>query len=251
MRAAVQKKTKDHELPWVLNLTAKEDCLAQPWQTIEKLDTPDGLLELRKRGEKDFLILIINRVLMNSSANRSEMALGELACVIAAERPRPRVLIGGLGMGITLRASLDSLPATAQVVVAELNPVIVRWCRGPLAVLNKKATDDPRVTVVIDDVAAVIEQASLSGATRFDAVIIDLYEGPHAGTNAASDPFYGGRALAKTVAALSAGGVFAVWGEAPDAGFEKRLVAAGMSFDRQRPGKGGLRHVVYLARKSA
>ncbi|MDA8100908.1 MAG: hypothetical protein M0042_14925 [Nitrospiraceae bacterium] len=223
--------------------------MAQPWQTIEKVGTPDGVLELRRRGDGVFLILVNGRVLMNSYANRSELALGELAATAVSSRPRPRVLIGGLGMGLTLRATLDKLPGAAEVVVAELNPVVVTWCNGPLAELNKNAVADPRVRIAIDDVATVIATAALPASERFDAVIIDLYEGPGASTDAVNDPFYGNRALTTTKAALSPGGAFAVWGENPDAGFEKRLSSAGFTFQRLRPGKGGLRHVVYLARK--
>jgi spermidine synthase len=225
--------------------------VAQPWQTIDKVDTGDGVLELRKRGERDFMILINNRVLMNSSANRSEIVLGELGCRKAATRPRPRVLIGGLGMGLTLKAALDSLPFTAQLVVAEWNPVVVTWCRGPLAMLTNRAVDDPRVNVMIDDVSAAIARAAQPGAEQFDAIIIDLYEGPGASCDALLDPFYGSRALETTAAALSSGGIFAVWGENPDASFEKRLTAAGFIVDRARPGRGGLRHVVYVAQKPA
>lgn len=221
--------------------------MAKPWQAIEKVDTSDGVLELRQRGEHDFLIVINGRVLMNSSANRSEIALGESACRAVAVRKLPRVLIGGLGMGLTLRAALDSLPPTARIVVAELNPVVVKWCRGPLAGMTRNAVDDKRVTVVIGDVSAVIAKAAEPGAERFDAVIIDLYEGPGSATDARNDPFYGSRALKLTASALSPGGVFAVWGENSDAAFENRLAAAGFSFDRQRPGRGGLRHVVYVA----
>ena len=225
--------------------------MAQPWQTIEKVETRDGVLELRKRGDRDFLILINNRVLMNSSANRSEIVLGELACRKIAARPRPRVLIGGLGMGLTLRAALDVLTDRARVFVAELNPGIVTWCRGPLAELAKRAVDDPRVTVVIDDVTAVIAGAAQPGGAPFDAILLDLYEGPGPSNNALHDPFYGSRALKTTAAALSSGGVFAVWGENPDASFEKRLAVAGFIVDRERPGRGGLRHVVYVAQKPA
>jgi spermidine synthase len=225
--------------------------MAQPWQTIEKVETADGVLELRKRGDRDFMILINNRVLMNSSANRSEIVLGELACRKIATRHRPRVLIGGLGMGLTLRAALDVLTDRARVIVADLNPEIVTWCRGPLAELTTRAVDDPRVTVVIDDVTAVIARAAQSGAEQFDAIIIDLYEGPGASSNALHDPFYGSRALKTTAAALSSGGVFAVWGENPDASFEKRLAVAGFIVYRERPGRGGLRHVVYVAQKPA
>lgn len=225
--------------------------MAQPWQTIDRVDTADGVLELRRRGERDFLIIINGRVLMNSSANRSEIALGESACLAVAARQRLRVLIGGLGMGLTLRAALDALPPAALVVVAEINPVVLQWCRGPLAGLTGSAVDDQRVTVVIEDVSSVIAKASQPGAERFDAIIIDLYEGPHAAKDAKNDPFYGSRALKVTASALSPGGVFAVWGEDSDAAFEKRLAAAGFSVDRKRPGRGGLRHVVYLAQSPA
>jgi spermidine synthase len=225
--------------------------MARPWQTLDKVDTTEGVLELRKRGERDFLILINNRVLMNSSSNRSEIVLGERACKLVAGLSAPRVLIGGLGMGLTLRAALDALPVVAQVVVAELNLVMVTWCRGPLAGITTSAVDDPRVTIVVDDVAAMIARAAQPGAEKFDAIIIDLYEGPGASSDAVLDPFYGSRALKTTAAALSAGGVFAVWGENSDAAFEMRLAAAGFTVDRQRPGRGGLRHVVYVARKQA
>jgi spermidine synthase len=225
--------------------------MAQPWQMIEKVETGDGVLELRKRGDRDFMILINNRVLMNSSANRSEIVLGELACRKIATRPRPRVLIGGLGMGLTLKAALDSLPHTAQVVVSELNPVVVTWCCGPLAMLTNDIMRDPRVTIIIEDVAAVITRAAQPGGAPFDAILLDLYEGPGASSNASHDLFYGSRALKTTAAALSPGGVFAVWGENPDASFEKRLAVAGFIVDRERPGRGGLRHVVYAAQKPA
>jgi spermidine synthase len=223
--------------------------MAKPWQTLDKAQTPDGVLELRKRGERDFLILIDNRVLMNSSASRSEVVLAEHACRIVAGRPHPRVLLGGLGMGLTLRSALDSLPNPAEVIVSELNPVAVSWCRGPLAGLTKGAVGDPRVIVMIDDVSSVIAKSARPGAKKFDAIIIDLYEGPHARTDAVNDPFYGSHALRKTMDALSVGGVFAVWGEATDAAFEQRLEAGGFSVNRQRPGRGGLRHVVYVAQK--
>ncbi len=224
--------------------------MAQPWQTLEKAETADGVLELRQRGERDFLILVGGRVLMNSSASRSEVALGRDACRLVAGRPGARVLIGGMGMGLTLRAALDALPRAASVVVAELNPVVVRWCRGPLAALTKRAVDDPRVSVATGDVAGVISAAAKDRACTFDAIIIDLYEGPGSGTDAVNDPFYGSRALGRTAAALATAGVFAVWGEHPDAAFEQRLRAAGFRFDRQRPGRGGMRHVVYIATKT-
>ena len=224
--------------------------MAQPWTTLEKADTPDGVLELRKRGERDFLILINNRVLMNSSANRSELVLGEHACAMVAGHERPRVLMGGLGMALTLRAGLDSLPPGAHVVVAEINPVIVAWCRGPLSELTNRAVQDPRVRIDVRDVAEVIAASKEPGSEKFDAIIIDLYEGPGAGTDPQNDPFYGSLALAAVQRALTEDGVFGVWGENPDGGFERRLRSTGFSFERLRPGRGGLRHVVYLAKRA-
>lgn len=220
--------------------------MAQPWKTIESIPTKDGVLELRQRGERDFLITVGGLVLMNSSAHRSEVALGSRACAPLAGHPLPRVLVAGLGMGYTLRAVLDALPVTARVVVGELNPVVVEWCRGPLATLTADAVGDPRVTVTIADVAAIIRDAASRGE-RFDAVVLDLYTGPHAGSHKRDDPLYGSRAIEQTRAALIPGGVFAVWGENYDAGFVDRLRSAGFTVESDRPGRGGLRHVIYVA----
>ena len=224
--------------------------MAKPWRVVDSTDTDEGLLDLRQRGEKDFLITIDNRVLMNSSANMSEIVLAQLACESLKNKKNSRVLVGGLGMGFTLKAALDNLPFDAEIVVAELNPVIVKWCRGPLAHLTAGAVDDPRVRIVIDDVAALIRHAAIKGkANRFDAIILDLYDGPHAGAPGRGEHLYGDRALELGGSALRAGGVFAVWSEDPDKAFEKRLKATGFSVNRQRPGRGGRRHVVYIARK--
>lgn len=223
--------------------------MTRPWQTLDTVDTPEGPLVLARRGEREFLITIDGRVLMNGVANRSELALANLACsepAIAA-LPAPRVLVGGLGLGFTLRAALDVLPAGARVTVAELNDVVVRWCRGPVAVLTDNALEDPRVEVQVADVAKTIATAA-SKHTPYDAIILDLYEGPHEATQRANDPFYGATALRTTRAALRKGGIFAVWSEEPDKPFEKRLDKAGFRTDRRRAGKGGRRHVIYLAR---
>lgn len=223
--------------------------MALPWTTLDRFQTGDGeTVELRRRGARDFLITIGPQVLMNSRAQRSEMALGALGCRGLAAHPAPRVLVGGLGMGITLRAVLDALPESATVVVAELSPPIVAWCRGPLAELTDGAVADPRVTVQIADVADLIRR-SPPGA--FDAVILDLYRGPHPRTDGRNDPVYGSRAIARSREALNPGGILAVWGETPDAAFEARLSAAGFQVRCERPGRGGYRHAVWVARKPA
>jgi len=225
--------------------------MARPWQTIDRVPTAEGMLELRRRGDTDFLITIADRVLMNSSANRSEVVLSELACQAMANQTNPRILMGGLGLGFSLQAALANLPREARVLVAELNPVVLTWCQGPLASLTGAAVADHRVTVEIADVADVIQQAARHGDTsRFDAIILDLYEGPHAGGREEGDYLYGDAALAMAGTALQPGGVFAVWSEDPDRAFERRLAEAGFTFVRQRLGHGGRRHMVYIARQT-
>ena len=224
--------------------------MALPWKRLERVDTPEGRLELKQRGPGDFLITVDGRVLMNSTAQRSEIALGRIACRHLQHHPQPGVLIGGLGMGFTLKAVLDLLPATGHVLVAELNPVVPAWCRGPLAVLTDSAVEDPRVTVEIADAAEVIRTAAAHQAA-FDAIVLDLYTGPYAHTHGRSDPLYGTGAIARAHAALKTGGVFAVWGENFDPVFDRRLRAGGFEVTIGRPGRGGFRHVVYRACKVA
>jgi len=226
--------------------------MAKPWQTVESVETDEGILELRQRGDNDFLITIAGRVLMNSSLNRSEILLSQLACNSISTRNGMRVLMGGLGMGYTLKAALDNLPADSRVVVAELNPVVVKWCRGPIARLTGGAADDSRVTVETADVSSIISKAAIKGGDeRFDAIILDLYEGPFEAAKERGDHVYGNRAIQQSASALIPGGIFAVWSEDPDKAFERRLGSAGFSFERKRSGRGGSRHVVYIAKKSA
>jgi spermidine synthase len=216
----------------------------KPWKTLASQPTADGALELRQRGEREFLIVIAGRVLMTSHERRSEERLAALGCAPVAGRPAPRVLIGGLGMAYTLRAALDALPASAEVVVAELTPEVEAWCRGPLAPLTGSAVADPRVRVVIDDVARVIADARPG---EYDAILLDLYEGPHAASQRADDPFYGRAALARSRAALAPDGVLAVWSEEADDAFERRLRTAGFDVTIDRSGSSRT-HVVYVGR---
>jgi len=223
--------------------------VAKPWVILDRVEVPgEGTLELRRRGERDFLISIGSQILMNSSQQLSEVALGRLGCEGLQKTAAPRVLIGGLGMGITLRAALDTLPTDAEVVVAELNPCIVDWCRGQLAALTNGAVLDARVRVHIGDVSRMIAETA-AGTEPFDAILLDLYRGPHAKSDGIGDPIYGSRAIARSHAALKPGGLFAVWGENYDQGFDHRLRAAGFRTRCERPGRGGYRHAVFLARK--
>lgn len=222
--------------------------MATPWKILDTIETAEGALQLRQRGLKDFLITIGTQVLMNSSAHRSEVALGQLACQHLQDYPQPRVLVGGLGMGYTLKSVLDLLSAQAVVQVAELSPVVVLWCQGPLAVLTEGAVNDPRVTVKIEDVAALIKRSAITAKEEgFDAIVLDLYRGPHFYADAENDPLYGKKAILAMKLALKPGGILTVWGENYDEGFVQRLKRAGFTTTVQRPGKGGLRHAVFVA----
>lgn len=218
--------------------------MSLPWQVLDRKDTAVGVLELRQRGPRDFLITVAERVLMNSANHRSEAALGALAVAPLEGRQAPRVLVGGLGMGFTLRAVLDALPADAAVTVVELNPVVVAWCRGPLGEVTGHAIADPRVRVQVGDVVGLL--GKLAPGNQFDGVVLDLYQGPCAGDHPLHHPVYGSRALRIAHGALAAGGVLAVWGEDHDPGFAKRFAAAGFAVRCERPGRGGFRHCVYV-----
>ena len=222
--------------------------MTRPWQTLETVATAEGPLSLRRRGERDFLIMLGPRVLMTSAAHRSEERLAESACAEIRETAAPRVLIGGLGMGYTLRAALDALGPGARVVVAEIESAVARWCAGPLAALTDDASRDHRVELRVMDASRVIaEAASVGGA--FHAILLDLFEGPRGDRSEARHPLYGEAALAASARALVPGGVLAVWSESKAMGFERRLVAAGFAVDSQRAGRGGRRHAIYLGRK--
>ncbi len=220
--------------------------MRQPWKTLERVETADGPLELRQRGDSEFLFTVSGQVLMTSRATRSEGALATLACDGLPAAKGPRVLVGGLGLGFTLRAALDVLPLDARVCVAELHEAVVRWCRGPVAELSLHSLDDPRVQVRVADVSEIIGERR--GA--WEAIAIDLYDGPHRGNQSPSDPIYGTPALKRTLAALRPGGTFAVWGEEHDDRFAGRLTRAGFRSVRElHPGKGSQRHAVYLGRR--
>ena len=223
--------------------------MSRAWQTLDRRDSPDGVLELRQRDVDDFLICVDGRVLMNSRASRSEEELGVRTC--AGLRPGARVLIGGLGMGLTLRAVLDSLPEESRIDVSELHSIVAEWCRGPLAPLTGACLDDPRVSLRVGNVADHIREAVDDAAAvgSYDAIVLDLFEGPHAHTDADRDPFYGRRAIERSWRALRAGGVLGVWAEAREQRFEARLRAQGFAVESHRPGRGGLRHWIVLARR--
>ena len=205
-----------------------------------------GELRLFRRGD-DWTILLDDPViggdLMNSRQFGSEEALASLTCT--GLKPGARVLIGGLGMGFTLRKALALLPARAEVVVAELVPAVIAWARGPLAGLHGDSLDDPRVRVVERDVAEVI------AGGPWDAILLDVDNGPDGLVRARNDRLYDEAGLSAARRALRAGGVLAVWSAAPDARFVARLKRGGFVVEEavvRARGTKGPRHVIWLAR---
>jgi spermidine synthase len=177
----------------------------------------------------------------------SEEALATLTIARLAGRKRPRLLIGGYGMGFTLRAALGVLGADARVTVAELVPEIVEWARGPMAELTAGCLDDPRVRLVEADVADVI------GEGDWDAILLDVDNGPDGLVRQANDRLYSMRGLRNAQAALRPAGILAVWSAARDPAFTKRLRDAGFQVDevpvRARSNGKGAHHVIWFARK--
>ena len=188
--------------------------------------------------------------LMNSRLSGSEVALASLTCARLGDRPTPHMLIGGLGMGFTLRAALAALGPDATVTVAELVPEVVAWARGPLAGIHGESLADDRVTVFGGDVAAVIGGAT----TRFDAILLDVDNGPEGLMSRANDDLYDAYGLRQARAALKTGGVLAVWSATPHPAFARRLATAGYAVEeirvRANGRGGGARHVIWLGTKT-
>ena len=202
-----------------------------PWVHLDKAAVPGGgELRLLRRGT-EFSILAGRITLMNSRMRGSEEALAELACAHLHGRRASRVLIGGYGMGFTLRAALAGLACDAQVLVAELVPAVMAWARGPMAELTAGCLDDPRVTIREADVGAVIASARAG----FDAILLDVDNGPDALSRDANDRLYNSRGLEAARKALAPKGLLAIWSAAPDRAFAARLARAGFAVSETQP----------------
>jgi len=219
-----------------------------PRSLIDRAPIPGGEGELRlmRRGD-EFSIMLGNNELMKSRLSGSEQALATLSLERIHARSQPQILIGGLGMGFTLRAALAVLDAKARVTVAELVPAVVAWARGPMAELFGASLSDPRVRIEEVDVGRLIR----SGRSNYDAILLDVDNGPRGLTRDANDGLYDKAGLRTAHAALRPGGVLAVWSSGPDETFAHRLRQAGFSVDeiklRAKGARGGARHVVWIA----
>jgi spermidine synthase len=199
----------------------------------------------------EFSIMSGNVELMNSRVSGSEEALATMTCARLRGGAPPRLLIGGLGMGFTLRAALAALGPEARIIVAELVPAVVVWARGPLAAVFGTSLNDPRVAVREGDVGGVIG----SSPSAFDAILLDVDNGPEGLTRRANNALYDLRGLAAARRSLRPGGMLAVWSSGPDRAFTERLRRTGFGVDEVRVrasgGRGGARHVVWIATRAS
>lgn len=208
-------------------------------------------VELRLvRHDRDFMIELDRNELMSTRRWGSEEALATMSIERIKGASEPALLIGGYGMGFTLRAALKALPEDAQVTVAELVPEIIEWARGPMADLAAGCLDDPRVQLVQADVALFIAGAR----DEYDAILLDVDNGPDGLVRVENDALYSAAGLREAKAALTPGGVLAIWSAAPDPGFRRRLEKAGFAVDEVRVaarsnGKGA-KHVIWFATPS-
>jgi spermidine synthase len=222
-----------------------------PWTLLDTAEVPGagGELRLFRRGA-EFTIRLGHNELMNSRVHGSEEALAKIAIAKIEDQTRPRILIGGLGMGFTLRAALRVISAEAQVVVAELVPAVVAWNHGWLAAVSDRSLADVRVSIREEDVASLI------GAERsaYDAILLDVDNGPEALTRKANDKLYDLAGLGAAYAALRPHGVLAAWSAGSDRNFTRRLRTAGFEVNevrvRARGARGGAHHIIWTAVRS-
>lgn len=217
-------------------------------ELIGTAEVPGGdELRLYRRGD-DFIIAIDRNELMSSRMSGSEEALATMTCDRLRSAKGASLLIGGYGMGFTLRAALATLGPDAKIAVAELVPGIIEWARGPMAELAAGCLDDPRVELILGDVSKAIGAAT----RRYDAILLDVDNGPDGLTREANEGLYSAAGLATAKAALRPGGILAIWSAAPDARFTRRLTAAGFQVEevgvRARSNGKGPRHVIWFAR---
>ncbi|RDV03660.1 spermidine synthase [Undibacter mobilis] len=223
-----------------------------PWKVLDTAKVPGGRSELRlKQRGSEFVIMLDKQELMSSRLSATEQALATMGCDSIKLRDRPRVLIGGLGMGFTLRAALKVLGDKAEIAVAELVPAVVAWARGPMAELFGGSLTDPRVTIHETDVGELIRAKRVV----YDAILLDVDNGPEGLTRTANDALYDTKGLAAAHKALRPGGVLAVWSSAPDPKFTARLKKTGFAVKenplRAKGPQGGAKHFIWTATKGA
>jgi len=222
-----------------------------PWILLDRAQVPGNGAELclYQRGDEFSIKVAGHGELMNSRVHGSEDALAEHTCARLMDCVKPRLLIGGLGMGFTLAAALRHVGHQAQLVVAELVPAVVAWNKGPLGAQAGHPLRDPRVTVREGDVARIL----MAGQLTYDAVLLDVDNGPEGLTRKENEWLYSMNGLNAAYAALCPGGVLAVWSASPDKGFLQRLRKTGFEVDEVRiraRGSKGARYIIWFARRA-
>jgi len=221
-----------------------------PREILATAQIPGGdTLTLISHG-RDFVIMLGRDELMGTRMQFSEEQLARLT-LEQLKASKPRVLIGGYGMGFTYRAALAMAPAKSEVIVAEIVPEILDWARGPLSTLTGDTLNDPRGTIALRDVAQLIDEVGQSA--RYDAILLDVDNGPDGIVRDDNDRLYTRTGLGKARDALNPGGILAVWSAAPDPAFTRRLKDAGFAVEarevRARPNNKGPRHTIWFAKK--
>lgn len=220
----------------------------KPWETLGEALAPDGTRITLARRDTEYVILANGQLLMTNRMHTSEETLAAVACEALGARPGLRVLIGGLGMGYTLRTALDNLPRDATVVVAEIMPVVVEWNEGTLGPLAGHPLRDPRVTVDVRDISETLR----NNRAGFDAIMLDVDNGADAIAVATNRTLYGPRGIRALRDALRPGGVLSVWSDGDDKPFGRHLRAAGFTVEmrrvRARDRAKGPKHTIFIAR---
>ena len=223
-----------------------------PRETLATAQIPEGgELTLVSHG-RDFIIMLGRDELMGTRMQFSEEQLA-LLTLAELNKEAPRLLVGGYGMGFTYRAALSGVGERGEVVVAEIVPEVLEWAEGPLAELTGSSLSDPRGEVVLCDVAALIDDANDGTCAKFDAILLDVDNGPDGIVRDPNDRLYTRTGIAKAKDALNPGGILAVWSAAPDHKFTRRLMDAGLRVEvrevRARPNNKGPRHTIWFAEK--
>lgn len=222
-----------------------------PWKVLDSAKVPGGdeVLRLKQRGA-EFVINLGDNQLMSNRLSATEQALATMACDHLRSAKAPKILIGGLGMGFTLRAALKILGPQARIEVAELVPEVVKWARGPMAEIFAGCLDDPRTKIHVKDVGELIRAARL----EYDAILLDVDNGPEGLSRVANDALYDDKGLRAAHAALKPGGVLAIWSSAPHAEFAARLRKTKFAVKeiavRAKGPRGGAQHLIWTATRA-
>jgi spermidine synthase len=222
-----------------------------PWKVLDAAKVPGGkeVLTLKQRGT-EFVIALGDNQLMSNRLSATEQALATMACDGFRAAKAPKILIGGLGMGFTLRAALKIMGPQARIAVAELVPEVVKWARGPMAEIFEGSLDDPRTKIHMKDVGELIHAARL----EYDAILLDVDNGPEGLSRTANDALYDDKGLRAAHAALKPGGVLAIWSSAPHAEFAARLRKTRFAVKeiavRAKGPRGGAQHLIWTATRA-